>query len=129
MSDEARDVRESGTNYTKEYQFPTNVPAAFDELETVKAQIDQLQTREKGLKKYLENSIPAEESVEGKNMQVGEKDGIIRKVTYRPSVSYSKALAEIKEQLVPKTKHGQADEIVEQHTKLSASNRFERMKD
>ena len=74
----------------------------------------RLATRSKGLKKFLQDQIPVNVNEDGKGLEV--REGIQRKVWYQGSTAYSKALKEIKEELVPKTRWDQVDEIIAKHT-------------
>lgn len=96
------------------FGFPESIEGAFLMYRACDSWAKRLDTRSKGLKKYLRDQIPVETDEEGRGQAVAE--GIERKVWYQSSTSYSKALEEIKETLVPKTRWEQVDEIVEKHT-------------
>lgn len=105
------------------FGFPVSVPAAARMYKNCGAWKKRLDDREKKLRSFLRDQIQVEENSEGKGEAVVE--GVKRKVWYQKSVAYSKALAEIKELLVPKTKWEEADQIIEAFTSTSIRDSFE----
>jgi hypothetical protein len=77
----------------------------YKELKDAQSRRKEAEKDEKLLKEKLRALIPDNQ----------EKGGIYHKVTYSNSVSYAKAFPEIKS-LIPKTKHEEADKILESFT-------------
>lgn len=77
----------------------------YHEYENAVSLRKQAQENENLLKDKLKSLIP----------ENAEKGGIIRRTTYGKSISYAKALPEIKS-LIPKTRHPDADRIIEEYT-------------
>lgn len=95
--------------------------AVFAKLEEKNGEISALKEQIKSLEKEAT-------MLEGKLMEGIKpneaKGGIRHVVTYRSSVSYAKALEDIKERLVPKTKWPDAEGIVGEYTKISEVHKF-----
>lgn len=115
MSDETAIV-------VKDFQFPTRVDEAHNVLEEVSDQIKRLESLKKKLRKYLCDNIPVE-YVDEKHA-AGEVGGIHRTQFVQLRTSYSDAMREIVDTLVPKTRLGEVKDIVERHTKVVMIDRF-----
>lgn len=115
MSDETAIV-------VKDFQFPTQVDQAHNVLEEVSNQIKRLESLKKQLRKYLCDNIPVE-YVDEKHA-AGEVAGIHRMQFVQLRTSYSDAMREIVDTLVPKTRLGEVKDIVERHTKVVTIDRF-----
>jgi hypothetical protein len=96
------------------FGFPESIEVAYLMYVLCDSWSKRLDTRSKGLKKYLRDQIPVETNEEGRGEAVVE--GVRRKVWYQESTAYSKALEEVKKVVVPKTRWEQVDEIVAKHT-------------
>jgi hypothetical protein len=94
--------------------IPENLKDAYDKMKRMEIELKELETRVKNYKNYITRSIPLELDAEGKLR--GQKDGITVLMSTRSSLKYTKALDEIKETLVPKTKHEEFDMIVGSYT-------------
>lgn len=99
----------------KEFEFPTDVVQAYHQLEDVQRDIESLAKQEKGLKKFLQASIPLTDKDE-KGRQFGMLDGIKHMMIEIPAVKYKDALEDTVRMLVPKTKWVDANKIKENHT-------------
>lgn len=95
----------------KEFQFPTKPSDAFSHLQQIESEIKRLDSLKKKYRSFLAKAVPVEEIDE--SHKEGSVDGV-RRLSFKQSrPSYAKALEQVVEELVPKTKHDQADKIVE----------------
>lgn len=106
----------------REFEFPTAPLGVFNQLKQVEDEIRRLESLKKKLRKYLGTAIPVEDTPDGQ--RVGEFEGVRRVSFPRKTVSYAKALDEVVEKLVPKTKSPEVEKIVESHTKHMWIDKF-----
>lgn len=93
------------------------IAALFSEYRSLSKEIKDLEKERDAILDILKSKIPKNET----------KAGITHKVTEGKSVSYAKALPEIKT-LVPKTKQPEIDTILENHTKWYERHKIEEAK-
>lgn len=118
------------------FGFPETIEGAFRMYQACDAWSKRLAQRSKGLRKFLRDAIPSEidnlpEDVSGADVEkvIVDKEGVSRAVWYQQSVKYKDALSDIKDELIPKTRHERADEIVDSYTTFTLRDKFTEIKD
>lgn len=106
----------------REFTVPVTVDGAYEALNEISTEIKRLDSLKKKIRKYLCDNIPVE-SVDEKHAE-GEVNGIIRSQFAQLRTSYSDAMREIVDELVPKTRLGDVKDIVEKHTKVVLIDKF-----
>jgi hypothetical protein len=105
-------------NGPREFQFPSKIGEAWEQKEQIEKEIRALEKRKKALEKFMKDQLqvklPDEPDEDGHYVAVEENV----KLTgyYQDYPSYSKALREIINELVPKTKQYEAGSIISSYT-------------
>jgi hypothetical protein len=106
----------------RNFEFPTAPLAVHNQLTQVEDEIKRLDSLKRKLRTYLKQTIEVEDIDDRHKM--GIHDGVRRTVHMRENVSYAKAMKEIVDTLVPKTKLEAVDEIVEKYTRQQWIDKF-----
>lgn len=85
-----------------------------EKIAKLKAELSALEKDQEMATMTLSSLIPEGES----------KAGIQHKLVPHTSVSYAKALKDIREQLIPKTKQDQVDALLKEYTNCTFSHKF-----
>lgn len=118
------------------FGFPETIEGAFRMYQECAAWSKRLDTRAKGLKKFLRNAMSTEldeveqfdRKPERDKVEIA-KEGVFRSAWVQGSTKYKDALEVIKEKLVPKTKHKEVDGIVEEFTTYGLRDKFTEVKE
>lgn len=94
-----------------EFQPPTIPSEGMFQLDAVEAEIKRLDSLKRSLRKFLSKMIDVEDVDE--THREGVADGVRRACHMRFNVKYKDAMEQIVNNLVPKSKHGAAQEIID----------------
>lgn len=106
------------------FQFPERASDAYNQLSTIDAEIKRLESMKKSIRGFLVKSINVEENPEKPGQMIGSADGVQRLSYSSERVSWKEACEKIIEELVPKTRHSDAHDIIDANRKVVWADKF-----
>lgn len=110
----------------REFQFPSKVGDAWEQKQEIEREIRSLEKRKKALEKFMKDSLrqhlPSEPDEKGHYTAVVDN---VRLTAYNQKYpSYAKAIDQIVDTLVPKTKHDEAEEIIARNSSIKRQEKL-----
>lgn len=102
----------------REFQFPSKIGEAWKQKEEIEREIKALDKRKKALEKFMKDQLEAEmpQEPDEKGHFVVVRDNVKLTGYYQDYPSYSRAINEVIETLVPKSKRDDAIGVISEHT-------------